>query len=100
MGQVVTAFNSAYQGRPRHNTIARMTQSKTQRLDRAGNWTAAQLAAHLGVSARTVTRRMDAGVLPHIDHGPKLRFITPHVVKLAELYGLRGVENMVRAGKL
>lgn len=66
-------------------------------------WTPAKLGAEIGVSKRTINRRCEDDLLPHVDQGtpecPR-RIIPMHIVKLVKLYGLAGVARMRRAGQL
>lgn len=60
-----------------------------------------EFARKLGISGRTVRRAYARGSLPGaVEHGPRLLMVPTHLLRLATAYGLRGVENMVKAGLL
>jgi hypothetical protein len=66
-------------------------------------WTPARLGKELGLSKRTINRRCEADLLPHVDHGTpgRPRRIIPHaIVKLVKIYGLAGVGRMRQAGQI
>ena len=66
-------------------------------------WTPARLAKELGISKRTINRRCEADLLPHMDHGtpdsPR-RIIPAAIVKLVRIYGLAGVARLRSAGQI
>lgn len=59
-----------------------------------------KLAVLVGVSARTIERRIDAAELPFKDNGPKKRLVEWNVIDLLQRHGLGGVGRMMAAGRL
>ena len=56
-------------------------------------------AARLGIHPRTIRRQFQRGGLPGaVEHGERILLIPAHLVRLAETYGLRGVERLALAG--
>jgi hypothetical protein len=67
----------------------------------AGLMRASAFAAKVGVSPRTVRRMYARGALPGArEDGPHLLKVPVHLLRLATVYGLRGVERMAAAGLL
>ena len=59
------------------------------------------MARRLGIHPKTIRRQFARGCLPGtVEHGPRLLMVPMHLIRLAEKYGLRGVEQMARAGLL
>lgn len=67
----------------------------------AGEIRSTAMARKLGVHGRTIRRMYERGVLPGAkEHGERILVVPTHLLRLAEAYGLRGVERMARAGLL
>jgi hypothetical protein len=57
------------------------------------------MARRLGIHPKTIRRQFARGGLPGAkEHGPRILMVPTSLVRLAETYGLRGVERMARAG--
>lgn len=58
-------------------------------------------AAALGVHTRTVRRAFLKGSLPGaVEHGERILVIPSHLLRLAQAYGLRGLERLAKAGRI
>jgi hypothetical protein len=67
----------------------------------SGLMPSAVFARKLGIHPRTVRRLHARGALPgSVDHGARLLRVPAHLLRLAVVYGLRGVERMAAAGLL
>lgn len=65
----------------------------------AGMMPSSIFARRMGVSARTVRRMFARGALPGArEDGPHLLRVPGHLLRLATVYGLRGVERMAAVG--
>jgi len=66
---------------------------------RSGKVRSPVMARKLGVHPRTIRRCYLRGGLPGArEHGPRILEVPVHLVRLAEAYGLHGVEQLAKAG--
>ena len=57
------------------------------------------MARQLGIHPKTIRRQYLRGGLPGAkEHGPRILMVPISLVRLAKIYGLRGVEQMARVG--
>jgi hypothetical protein len=100
-GLTIRHFPSAEDAQKHH--AARELAEPAPAAGSCKGWTPARLAKELGLSKRTINRRCEADLLPHMDHGtpdsPR-RIIPAAIVKLVRIYGLAGVARMRSAGQL
>lgn len=65
---------------------------------RRGTMRSTEMARRLQVHPRTIRRAYENGWLPGAkEHGPRILEVPVHLYRLAEAYGLRGLERMVKA---
>lgn len=68
---------------------------------RSGSIRSPEFARRLGVHPRTIRRCFERGGLPGAkEHGQRILEIPLRLLRLAEAYGLRGVERMAKQGQL
>lgn len=66
---------------------------------RGGEIRSPKFAARFGVCTRTIRKMYARGALPGAkEHGERILVIPAHLARVAEAYGLRGLERMAKAG--
>lgn len=58
----------------------------------------AQVAARVGVSYRTIKRRVDEGIIPATRYGPKTTRISGKTLRDLVAHGINGMPSAVRYG--